>query len=127
MFVNKGEIIEAFVGQELLAYSDPIRKSTLFYRHKLTKGSNAEVDYLTHLKEQIIPIEVKAGTSTRLKSMNIFLESHQRSSYGLRFWAGYEGKEQAIHSYPLYAVAKPFLAHNDDLQGAVLFLLEAEK
>ncbi len=30
-FINKGEIVEAFVGQELLAYSDPIKKESLFY------------------------------------------------------------------------------------------------
>ena len=98
-FVNKGELVEAFVGQELLAYSDPIKKASLYYWHRAEASSQAEVDYLIQLKGQIVPVEVKSGSSTRLKSMHTFLASHPHSSYGLRFWATMlSGKIISIHT-----------------------------
>lgn len=124
MFVNKGELVEAFVGQELLAYSDPVDKELLFYWKSIVSGLQAEVDYLIQLDEQIVPIEVKAGISNRLKSMHTFLNLHPRSAYGIRLWAGNELKEDAIRSYPLYAIVKPLLDHNEVLRDALEYLVE---
>ncbi len=122
-FVNKGAIVEAFVGQELLAYSDPIRKETLFYWRKENRTSEAEIDYLIQLKEQVVPIEVKAGLSKRIKSMQIFLDSHPRSSHGIRFWALNESTSEKIQSYPLYAVVKPLLEANNYMHNAIKSLV----
>jgi predicted AAA+ superfamily ATPase len=105
-FVNKGELVEAFVGQELLAYAQPFQKAHLYYWHKDTRNSQAEVDYLIQKEEAIVPIKVKSGTGTTLKSMQIFLESHPGSPYGIRFSTQNYSQYQKIHSYPLYAVAK---------------------
>ena len=103
-FVNKGALVEAFVGQELLTYMDPSSPSPLYYWQRNVKGSEAEIDYLIQLKGQVIPVEVKSGTGQHLKSMHLFLDSHPRSSFGLRFsthpWSNYE----KIMSYPLYAI-----------------------
>lgn len=122
-FVNKGEIIEAFVGQEILAYSDPISKQGLYYWHRESRGSEAEVDYLVQLKEDVVPIEVKSGASKRIKSMHIFLESHPKSSYGIRFWTDIYSIEKNIHSYPLYAVAKPLIDNNEFVREAHAYLV----
>ncbi|MFA6527233.1 MAG: AAA family ATPase, partial [Candidatus Babeliales bacterium] len=100
-FVNKGEIVEAFVGQELLAYADPIVKSNLFYWRRDSRNSQAEVDYLLQLKGKIVPIEVKAGTSLRIKSMHLFLDSHQNSTCGIRFSAHNYSMEERVQTYPL--------------------------
>lgn len=124
-FINKGELVEAFVGQELLAYSDPISRDQLFYWR--TNASDAEVDYLIQQNELVVPIEVKAGKSVRIISMHRYLESHQRSTYGIRFWTENEGLEKNIHSYPLYAVAKPLLTSNEYLKEAVEILCEVKK
>lgn len=121
--VNKGEIVEAFIGQELLVYTDPIKKSTLFYWHKEVHGSTAEVDYLLQLHEQVVPVEVKAGMNKRTKSVRIFLETHRQSSYGIRFWAGPREVDASIHSYPLYAVSQVLLDHNEDMKNAVMSLV----
>ena len=51
-FINKGEIVEAFIGQELLAYSDPIGKESLFYWDRHQRGSEAEIDYLIQIKKR---------------------------------------------------------------------------
>jgi len=122
-FINKGEIVEAFVGQEMLAYADPITKTRLFYWHRENRNSQAEVDYLVQIKEQVVPIEVKAGTSLRIKSMHIFLDSHPNSSYGMRFSAHNYTSEQRVQTYPLYAAAKPFFDVNDDVRKALMSLL----
>ena len=121
---NKGEIIEAFVGQELLVYADPIAKKNLYYWHREVRSSSAELDYLVQMSEYVVPIEVKAGFNKRIVSMHMFLESHQKSSYGIRFWAGNCEHESAIYSYPLYAVIQPLLKDNDVLQNAVHSLLQ---
>lgn len=126
-FINKGTIVEAFVGQELLAYSDPISKESLFYWHREKRGSEAEVDYLVQVRDKVVPIEVKAGSSKRIKSMQIFLELHQNSAYGLRFSADNYSLYQNIHpiyNFPLYAVAKPFFDVSENLQKSLKHLLE---
>lgn len=122
-FVNKGEIVEAFIGQEILAYSDPINKETLFYWSRETRGSEAEVDYLIQIGEQVVPVEVKSGTSKRIKSMQIFLETHLKSSYGIRFWAQLGSLDGKIYSYPLYAVVKPLLDNNSFMRQAIMKLI----
>jgi uncharacterized protein len=104
-FVNKREIIEAFVGQELLAHANPHAKSSLYYWQRDTPGSAAEVDYLIQQKEHIIPVEVKSGTGSTLKSLHMFLEGHPHTPYGIRFSTQNYSVYEKIHSLPLYAVA----------------------
>jgi predicted AAA+ superfamily ATPase len=111
--VNKGEIIEAFVGQEILSNSDPHTRASLYFWHREKAPSMAEVDYVITSGEQVIPIEVKSGSGGHLKSMQQFLATHPHSPYGLRFYAGqYElDNEKKINSIPLYAVAAIHLLH----------------
>jgi len=45
----------------------------LFYWQKEQSKGSAEVDYIIQEKSSIIPIEVKAGKSGRLKSLHIFM------------------------------------------------------
>lgn len=102
--VNKGELIESFVGQELLAYEDLFKKEQLYYWQRLALGSQAEVDYLIQKNEHVIPIEVKSGAGTTLKSMHAFLESRPKSPYGIRFSTQNYSEFEKIYSYPLYAI-----------------------
>jgi uncharacterized protein len=104
-FINKGEIIEAFVGQELLAYANPHAKSYLYYWQRNVPGSAAEVDYLIQQGENVVPIEVKSGSGKTLKSLHLFLESHPHTPYGLRFSTQNYSIYENIQSFPLYAVA----------------------
>lgn len=108
-FINKGEFVEAFVGQEILAYSKPYQRASLYYWHRQARSSEAEVDYLIQDNQNIIPIEVKSGTGRTLKSMQIFLDSHKESPYGIRFSTQNYSEFEKVHSYPLYAIAKIFL------------------
>ncbi len=104
--VNKGTVVESFVGQELMAYSEPYDKAELFYWHRETGPANAEVDYLINLNRTVIPLEVKAGSGSTLRSMHSFLERHPTSPYGVRFSTHNYSVHEKIHSYPLYAIAQ---------------------
>ncbi len=103
-YVNKGSVLEAFVGQELLAYSTPSSKASLYYWQKEEKAAQAEVDYLIQKAGHVIPIEVKSNKGTALKSMRVFLQSHPNSPYGIRFSSHDYSIHDGIHSYPLYSV-----------------------
>lgn len=123
-FVNKGELVEAFVGQEILAYSDPVAKEGLFYWRREMRASQAEIDYLVQIHDAVVPIEVKAGSSKRIKSMQLFLEEHPQSLYGLRFSSDNYATYKKIHSYPLYAVAKPFFDTSEAVHEALMRLVK---
>jgi len=123
--INKGEIVEAFVGQELLAYSDPISKETLFYWARESRSSQAEIDYLIQINEHVIPVEVKSGKNRKMRSMPIFFESHPNSPYGIRFWASDVILKNKIRSFPLYAVARPLIDSDPILLEALMYLTEA--
>ena len=118
--INRGAIVEAFVGQELLCYNSPKWKSDLYYWKREEKSAQAEVDYLFDSQGKIIPIEVKSGHGTTLRSMHQFLSEHPKSQTGVRFWAENYSNFDPIQSKPLYAVAT--LAHPDQ-QEALLSLL----
>lgn len=105
-FINKGNIAEAFVGQEMLAYQQLRYPFELHYWERTQRGSVAEIDYLTlNQDREIIPVEVKAGKSGTLKSLHIFLQEHPHSPYGLRYSMSNYSISEKLHSYPLYAVA----------------------
>lgn len=122
-FVNKGEIVEAFIGQEILAYTDPIAKSHLFYWRRSERNSQAEVDYLIQIQENVVPIEVKSGEGSTLKSMHLFLENRSPSQYGIRFSTQNYSTYEKIRSYPLYSVAKVFFDTNDIVHEALMNLV----
>ena len=106
--INRGGMTEAFVGQELLSYSDPNVRAQLFYWHREARSSNAEVDYIVAHGNKIVPVEVKSGVTGRLKSMGVFLDEHSKSRFGIRFFSGIPTKDANVLSYPLYAI-KPAL------------------
>ncbi len=107
-FVNKGMIAEAFVGQELLAYAPSRQAPSLYYWHRDQPTSQAEVDYLIIKQQQIIPVEVKAGKGSTLRSMHAFLKDHPQTPYGIRFSTQNYSVYEKIYSYPLYAIFSHF-------------------
>ena len=68
--VNEGKLAEQFVGQHLVNPFDPPR---LTYWLREAKSANAEVDYVTASGSQVVPVEVKAGKSGTLKSLQQFV------------------------------------------------------
>lgn len=68
-----------------------------------TSGNQAEVDFVTRLGEDIIPIEVKSSIHTRSKSLSVY-KSKFNPPYAIRVSAKNFGYENGIKSLPLYAV-----------------------
>ncbi|HBY05348.1 MAG: hypothetical protein UV38_C0003G0177 [candidate division TM6 bacterium GW2011_GWE2_42_60] len=120
-FINKGMMVESFVGQELVAYEHPMKKAQLYYWKRDASGNSAEVDYLIQYGREIIPIEVKSGKGRTLRSIQSFLNSHQDSPYGVRFSTNNYSVCERIHSYPLYAVAK-MVGFHEDVKDSLLAL-----
>lgn len=121
-FINKGSLIEAFVGQEMAAYAMPYKKTDLFYWHKESNADVAEIDYLVQIGGDIIPIEVKSGTGRSMKSMHYFLENHKKSPYGIRFSANNYSQYDKINSYPLYAIAQVISESHPEMKLAYEYL-----
>ncbi len=113
--VNRGTIAEAFVGQELLAYSSPSSKNELYFWKRESKSAQSEIDYVYDFQHKILPIEVKSGHGTTLRSMHRFLQEHKDSKFGIRFWAKNYLATDNIISRPLYSVCT--LAHSGQLKA----------
>lgn len=123
-FINKGMLVESFVGQEFIAYEHPMKKAQLYYWKRDARGSEAEVDYVIQHNRKIIPIEVKSGKGKALKSMHLFLEKHPHSPYGIRFSINNYSVYKKIYSCPLYAIAKMFAVSDQEIHNSLLSLLE---
>ena len=103
LLVNRGEMAEQFVCQELLAYQLSYKKADLQYWIREQKSSQAEVDFVMQYGDQIIPIEVKAGAIGRLKSLQVMMQE-KHLSVGLRVSQlplSFD-KDKRILSLPLY-------------------------
>lgn len=69
----EGALAEQFVGQEFIASSPVFKETRLYYWIREAKNSNAEIDYLLQIENGIYPVEVKAGKTGTLKSLQVFL------------------------------------------------------
>jgi predicted AAA+ superfamily ATPase len=92
--VNEGKLAEQFVGQHLMKPSEPPQ---LNYWLREAKSSNAEVDYVITCGNRIMPIEVKAGKSGAIKSLQQFALNKQASTC-IRFDLNPPGIGQIKHS-----------------------------
>lgn len=101
--IRNGALAEQFVAQELISYEKSFDKAELFYWSRDKRGSQAEIDYIFVNKEQIIPIEVKAGKTGRMKSMQLCLESYNLD-LGVKLSYAPLELHKKILSVPLYMI-----------------------
>ncbi len=113
--INRGKIVEAFIGQELLCYGSPKTKQDLYFWKREATGALSEVDYLMDFQGKVLPIEVKSGHGSTLRSMHQFLQDHPQSPMGVRFWAEQSSHMGNLYSLPLYLGAH--FAHSDQEQA----------
>ena len=64
---------------------------------------DAEVDFISRINADIIPIEVKSADNTKAKSLSIYIEQY-KPKYSIRISTKNFGFENNIKSIPLYAV-----------------------
>jgi len=100
--INAGSVSEQFVGQEICANAN-FKREKLYYWARDKRGSSAEVDYLIEHLGGVTPVEVKSGTSGRLKSMQLLLKSNPDISEGIKVSLDNFEKQNNIQSIPLYA------------------------
>jgi predicted AAA+ superfamily ATPase len=116
--VNEGGLAEQFIGQHLV---NPHQAPQLTYWLREAKTSNAEVDYVISRGNLIVPVEVKAGKSGSLKSLQQFVY-RKRAAIAVRFdlnppsvqnvknvirtKEGNREIEYALMSFPLYLVSE---------------------
>ncbi len=120
--VNEGALAEQFIGQELLAVRNRRDARGLHYWLREGRDGNAEVDYVIDHEGEILPIEVKAGKSGRLKSLHQFMH-RKGGSHAFRFNMHLPSREEVLtevslggqkmpsirfqlHSFPLYFVGR---------------------
>lgn len=101
--INKGNLAEQFVGLELIKSESCYQSPSLYYWHREAKNSNAEVDYVISISQNIVPIEVKAGTKGSMQSLFLFLQE-KKISKGIRISNENFSIYRPIEVYPIYAV-----------------------
>ena len=105
MQINGGAVAEQFAGQELLAHRSPYERPELFYWHRRQRNSSAEVDYLVAAHGRVVPVEVKAGKTGRLRSLAVFTE-HYRPPMAVRVYGDRFRRDGSIASVPLYGMER---------------------
>jgi len=117
---NAGEVVEAFTGQELLAYGDARRAAPLYYWHREARSSNAEVDFVIAAGATLVPVEVKCGRRGQLTSLRRFFDSRGSAApYGVRFSTHPFSALGSLHTYPLYAIASFACGLDDTVRRAI--------
>lgn len=112
--VNKGAVAEIVVGWELVKGSTPRLKHELYYWENITDGASSEVDYVLPFKGKVLPVEVKAGTSGKMKSLRYFMDIKNiqigvrtsMENYGVLESKGSDGAERRVEIMPIYAIYK---------------------
>lgn len=124
--LNEGFLAEQFVAQHLAYQTQSLDGPELFYWLRETAQANAEVDFIVTCGKHIIPIEVKAGASGSLKSLQQFM-NEKNSGLACRFDLNLPSLQIAKHrltsnqkiidyqflSLPLYFVEKAHSILND--------------
>lgn len=80
----RGRIAEHIVSQELICLENSVLAERFYWRRDV-KGSDAEVDFVYHYKSKLIPIEVKSGHNSKLKSLHLFMNEAPHD-FAIRVW-----------------------------------------
>lgn len=81
-----GDIAEHIVGQELLGATTAFGEKRMFWVRD-ARNSQAETDYVVRYHSHILPIEVKTGSNSKLRSLHQFMEE-SKENIALRLWNG---------------------------------------
>ena len=77
ILANEGSIAEQFTGQQLMTTGPFYKEKNLYYWLREKRNAEAEVDYILQADNKILPVEVKAGKTGKLKSLQVLMfEKH---------------------------------------------------
>lgn len=104
-----GDIAEHIVAQELLGATTTFGEKRLFWVRD-ARNSQAEVDFVIRYKSHLLPIEVKTGANSKLRSLHLFMDE-SKENIALRLWNGpmtsdvitrSDGRPFTLYNIPLY-------------------------
>ena len=104
-----GDIAEHIVAQELLGATTIFGEKRMFWVRD-ARNSQAEVDFVIRHKSHLLPIEVKTGNNSKLRSLHLFMED-SKENIALRLWNGpmtsdvitrTDGRPFTLYNIPLY-------------------------
>ncbi len=117
--INEGGLAEQFIGQHLII-NNGLVNPVLHYWIRESKSSNAEIDYLISRGDWILPIEVKAGKSGSLKSLQQFVYE-KRPKLCIRFDLNKPGLQRIEHQI---ATGGQYVIVEFNLLSLPLYLVE---
>ena len=82
----RGNIAEQIVAQELLTLSNKVTNKRYFWRREKTNAS-AEVDFVFNYDSHLVPIEVKTGHNSHLRSLHSFIDNSENCKLAVRVWS----------------------------------------
>ena len=77
--INNGGMAEQLTGQILRTIFPAYVPPALYHWLREKKGAEAEIDYVIQHENQVVAIEVKAGTTGSLKSLREFISEKKRN------------------------------------------------
>ena len=104
-----GDIAEHIVAQELLGATTLFGEKRMFWVRD-ARNSQAEVDFVIRHKSHLLPIEVKTGSNSKLRSLHQYMEE-SNENIALRLWNGpmtsdiitrIDGRPFTLYNIPLY-------------------------
>ena len=100
---NENELLYDYLGGLTENYVYNQLKQNHMELYYWVNGDYAEVDFVTRISQDIVPIEAKSGIHTNSKSLNKYIEAFN-PNYAIRISEKNFGFENNIKSVPLYAV-----------------------
>ncbi|MDR0962096.1 MAG: AAA family ATPase [Mediterranea sp.] len=107
----RGKSAEHIVAQELLACSQKVTAHRYFWVNA-QKGSDAEVDFVIDINGMVVPVEVKSGINTHLRSLHSYMDMAPHD-VAVRVWSNLlsvdevttpKGKRFRLVNLPFYYV-----------------------
>ncbi|MBP3201585.1 MAG: ATP-binding protein [Lachnospiraceae bacterium] len=100
---NENELLYDYLGGLTENYVYNQLKQNHMELYYWVNGDYTEVDFVTRISQDIVPIEAKSGIHTNSKSLNKYIEAFN-PNYAIRISEKNFGFENNIKSVPLYAV-----------------------
>ena len=94
----EGIIAEQFIAQHLAYLDGGLESPELFYWVKDKKTEAAEVDFLLGLYGKIVPVEIKSGSSGKIKSLLSFMLNHPIIKQAIRFDLKQRGENEIFEN-----------------------------
>ena len=108
----RGRAAEQIVAQELRVLLDSAYRDKQYFWVRDKKGTKAEIDFVWQYGSHIVPIEVKSGTNSHLRSLHSFVNLSQQPVVAVRVWSGnyfvQEATTPAPENKPYKLINVPF-------------------